>query len=138
VALLALMMALYAIAPTAAILWLPAVVAVNVALAIACAYPAALIGLWFRDLRPFVVSFARTMFFLAPGLVPLSEVGGRAHELLRINPLTGLFEGYRAVLLDGRAPAAWHLLFPLAAAVALLALFVPVYRREQRQFAKVV
>jgi lipopolysaccharide transport system permease protein len=138
VGLLALMMAIYGIAPTPAILWLPAVIAVNVVLAVACAYPAALIGIWFRDLRPFVVSFARTMFFLAPGLVPLSEVGGRAQDLLRINPLTGLFEAYRSVLLHGARPAAWQLLFPLAGALVLLALSVPVYVREQRQLAKVV
>jgi lipopolysaccharide transport system permease protein len=132
------MMAIYGIAPTAAVLWLPVVIGLNVLLAIACAYGASLFGLWFSDLRPFAVSFVRTMFFLAPGLVPLSAVGGRANDLLRINPLTGLFEAYRAVLVHGHRPAAWQLLFPLAAAALLLALLVPVYLRDQRQFAKVV
>lgn len=136
--LLALMMAVYGIGPTLAVVWLPVVIALNVVLAIACAYGAALVGLWFHDLRPFLVSFVRTMFFLAPGLVPLSEVGGRADELLRINPLTGLFEAYRSVLLHGERPAAWQLLIPLAAAAILLAVFVPVVVREQRQFAKVL
>jgi lipopolysaccharide transport system permease protein len=136
--LLALTMAVYEIAPTAAVVWLPVVIAVNVVLAVACAYGAALVGLWFADLRPFLVSVVRAMFFLAPGLVPLSEVGGRADELLRVNPLTGLFEAYRSVLLDGERPAAWQLLFPLAAAALLLAVFVPVVVREQRQFAKVL
>lgn len=132
------MMAVYSIAPTVAVLWLPAVIALNVLLAIACAYGASLFGVWFSDLRAFAVSFVRTMFFLAPGLVPLSEVGGRANDLLRINPLTGLFEAYRAVLVQGHRPAAWQLLFPLAAAALLLAVFVPLYLRDQRQFAKVV
>lgn len=136
--LLALMMAVYEIQPTASLVWLPLVIGVNFVLAVACSYGAALVGLWFSDLRPFLVSFARTMFFLAPGLVPLSEVGGRADELLRINPLTGLFEAYRSVLLDGERPAAWQVLFPLAAAAILLLVFVPVTAREQRQFAKVV
>jgi ABC-type polysaccharide/polyol phosphate export permease len=80
----------------------------------------------------------RAMFFLAPGLVPLSEIGGRANELLRINPLTGLFEAYRAVLLHGEHPSAWMVLYPLAAAALLLLAFVPVTAREQRQFAKVL
>lgn len=136
--LLALMMAVYEVGPTVAVAWLPVVIALNVLLAIGCAYGAALVGLWFHDLRPFLVSFARTMFFLAPGLVPLSEVGGRADELLRINPLTGLFEAYRSVLLYGHRPAAWQLLYPLATAALLLLVFVPVTAREQRQFAKVL
>ena len=136
--LVALMMAVYGIAPTAAVLWLPVVIAVNVALGIACAYGASLMGLWLPDLRPFAVSFVRTMFFLAPGLVPLSEIGGRANELLRINPLTGLFEAYRAILVAGDRPAAWQLLYPLLAAASLLAVFVSLYRRDQREFAKVL
>jgi len=136
--LVASMMAVYGIAPTLAVLWLPLVVAINVLLGIACAYGASLMGLWLPDLRPFAVSFARTLFFLAPGLVPLAEIGGRANELLRINPLTGLFEAYRAILVAGHRPAAWQLLFPLAAAVLLLAAHVPVYVHDQRQFAKVV
>ena len=136
--LVVLMMAIYAIAPTFAVVWLPVVIALNVLLAIGCAYGAALVGLWFPDLRPFAVSFARTLFFLAPGLVPLSAVGGRANDLLRINPLTGLFEAYRSILVAGHRPAAWQLLIPLAAAAVLLAAFVPVFARDQREFAKVV
>jgi lipopolysaccharide transport system permease protein len=136
--LVVLMMAIYGVAPTAAVLWLPVVIALNILLGIACAYGASLMGLWLPDLRPFAISFVRTMFFLAPGLVPLSEIGGRANDLLRINPLTGLFEAYRAILVAGHRPAAWQLLFPLAAALGLLATFVPIYVRDQRQFAKIV
>jgi hypothetical protein len=52
--------------------------------------------------------------------------------------MTGLFEGYRSVFMFGTRPAAWQLLVPLAAAAILLAVFVPLYRSEQRHFAKVV
>ena len=136
--LVAMMMAIYGVAPTAAVVWLPVVIALNVLLAVACAYGAALGGLWFPDVRPLAVSFVRTMFFLAPGLVPLSEIGGLPNDLLRINPLTGLFEAYRAILVDGHRPALWELAYPLIAAGLLLAAFVPVFLRDQRQFAKVV
>lgn len=136
--LVALMMAAYGVAPTAAVVWLPAVLAVNVFFAVACAYVASLFGLWFPDLRPFAISFVRTLFFVAPGLVALSSIHGRAHDLVRLNPLTGLFEAFRSVLLGGHRPAAWELLVPAAAGALLLALLLPVYLREQRQFAKVV
>jgi homopolymeric O-antigen transport system permease protein len=126
------------VAPTAALVWLPAVLAVNVFFAVACAYAASLFGLWFSDLRAFAISFVRTLFFVAPGLVTLSSIGGRAHDLVRLNPLTGLFESFRSVLLDGDRPAAWELLVPAAAGALLLALLLPLYLREQRQFAKVV
>ena len=90
--LLAVMMVIYGVAPTVAILWLPVVIAVTILFSIGCAYPASLIGLWFPDLRVFFISFVRAMFFLAPGLVALSAIEGTANTLVRINPLTGLFE----------------------------------------------
>lgn len=133
-----LMMGVYSVAPTTALLWVPLVVAVNLVVAVGFAYPASLLGLWFRDLRPFAISLVRTLYFVAPGLVPLSEIEGRAGDIVRANPMTGLFESYRDVFLYGQRPAVWQLLFPLGVAAALLVVFVPLYRREQAQFAKVV
>jgi lipopolysaccharide transport system permease protein len=138
VLLIAAMMAVYGIAPTWSILWFPLVLLINFLLAAAAAYPAVLFGIWLRELRPFVLSFVRILFFLGPGLVPLSETSPRVQDLLRLNPMTGLFEAYRDVFLNGQAPAAWELLFPLGAAALLLLAFVPVYSAEQRQFAKVI
>jgi lipopolysaccharide transport system permease protein len=132
------MMAAYGVAPTLAILWLPVVIGVTVLLAVSIAYPASLVGLWYGDLRTFVVSAVRTLFFVAPGLVALDQVPAGAQEWLKLNPLTGIFEAYRSVLLYGHRPAAWQLLYPTVFAVGLLGLVVPLYRREQRQFAKLV
>jgi hypothetical protein len=42
------------------------------------------------------------------------------------------------VFLDGTSPAAWQLLFPVAIALAALVVFVPIYRREESQLAKLV
>jgi homopolymeric O-antigen transport system permease protein len=136
--LLALMMVIYGIAPTTAILWFPLAVAATVLVAVAFAYPAALFGLWFVDLKPFAVSFMRILFFLAPGLIPLAAIPGRAGELVRLNPLSGLFEAYRDALQFGQAPAFWELAVPIGFAVVALLIFVPIYRREQRQFAKLL
>jgi ABC-type polysaccharide/polyol phosphate export permease len=133
-----LMMSIYTVAPTLALLWLPVVIAATMGVALGFAYVAALVGVWFSDLRIFATSLLRTLYFVAPGLVPLSEISGRANDLLKLNPLTGLFEAWRDILLYGQRPAAWELLIPLGFAAALLALVVPVYRREQRHFAKVV
>jgi len=136
--LLAAMMAVYGIAPTLAILWLPVAIGVTVLLSVSVAYPASLVGLWYGDLRTFVVSAVRTLFFVAPGLVALDQVPAGAQGWLKLNPLTGIFEAYRSVLLYGHRPAAWQLLYPMVFAVGLLGLVVPLYRREQRQFAKLV
>ena len=136
--LIVVMMAVYTVAPTEAVIWLPLVVLVNLALAAAVSYPAALFSLWLPDLRPFAVSLMRTLFFLAPGLIPLSQIYGHTHDVVKINPLTGLFEAYRAVLQYGTAPEWWMLAYPLAFAAALAAVFIPLYRREEPHLAKVL
>jgi lipopolysaccharide transport system permease protein len=135
---IAMMMAAYQVAPTWALGWLPLVILVNIYLAAAGAYAASLLGLWLHALKPFLLSFVRMLFFLGPGLVPLSAASERSREILRFNPLTGMFESYRSIFLDGHAPAAWELLYPMAIASLILLVFVPLYGSEQRQFAKVV
>jgi ABC-type polysaccharide/polyol phosphate export permease len=136
--LLAVMMAAYGIAPTAAVLWLPVVLAVTFLFSVSVAYPASLMGVWYSELRTFAISVVRTLFFLAPGLVALDQVPEGAQKWLKLNPLTGIFESYRSVLLYGTSPAPWELLYPAGFALALLALVVPLYRFEQRHFAKLV
>lgn len=136
--LLAIMMGAYGIAPTVHALWLPVALAITLLLAASLAYPAALLGLWFPESQLLVVSLVRTLFFIAPGLVALDQIGGRTRDLLPLNPLTGLFETYRDALLFGRDPAAWQLLVPLGVAVVLALVAVPLYRREQAHFAKLV
>ena len=136
--LLITMMAIYAVAPTWNVLWFPLVFLVNLVLAVASAYAAILFGIWLRELRAFVLSFVRTLYFLSPGLVPLQETSEDVRGLLKLNPLTGLFEAYRSIFLYGTAPAAWQLVYPMIAAGLLLALFLPLYRSEERHFAKVI
>lgn len=136
--LIPLMMVIYAVAPTAATLWLPVAFAVTIVFSIALAYPAALFGIWYPELMPFGVSLVRAMFFLAPGLIALDQVSGTIHDLLPLNPLTGLFESFRDALLFGQSPAAWQLLVPLGFAIVIFAVSYPIYRSEQSQFAKLI
>jgi homopolymeric O-antigen transport system permease protein len=136
--LLVVMMIIYRVPPTLALLWLPLVLLITLLFAVACAYVASLIGVWIPDIRPFVVSFMRAMFFLAPGLVALSDIGGRAEQLVKVNPLTGLFESFRSIMLRGDSPPAWAFAVPLAWAILLLLVALPLYMREQHQFAKVL
>jgi lipopolysaccharide transport system permease protein len=135
--LFAVMMAAYGEQPEPSMVWLPVLILMTIGCAIGLAYPAALFGLWFREYHNFVISGVRTFFFLAAGLIALDQVHGGARDLLPLNPLTGIFEAYRNVLIYGNAPAWWHILYPLGVAAVLFLAFLPIYRREQAQFAKV-
>jgi lipopolysaccharide transport system permease protein len=136
--LLPAMMIVYGVAPTVDALWVIPALAVTMILAISLSYPAALIGVWYPEMIPFLVSVVRALFFVAPGLVALDTITGTARDLLPYNPFTGIFESFRDALLYGQAPAIWEFAAPLAMAALVAALAVPIYRREQEQLAKLV
>jgi ABC-type polysaccharide/polyol phosphate export permease len=136
--LLALLMVAYGVAPTAWALMLPVIVLVTLFFAIACAFPAAVIGLWMPEISPFVMSAARATYFVAPGLISLSHIYGHTHDLLILNPLTGLFESFRDALLYGQAPQWWELVYPTVFGMLLIAIVYPVWRRDAPHFAKVL
>ena len=74
-----------------------------------------------------------------PASIALSAIDGTANTLVRINPLTGLFEAFRDVLaLRSVARPLGARSIPFAYAAVLLVVFVPLYRSEARHFAKVV
>jgi lipopolysaccharide transport system permease protein len=133
-----LMMLVYGVEPTSALLWLPVVIAVTLTLAAGLSYPAALVGLWFPSFKVFAAQALRIAYFASPGLVALSEISDGVRRWIHFNPLTGLFESFRHVFLYGTPPEAWHLLYPALVGLGLAAIFVPVYRHEQRHFAKLV
>ncbi len=132
------LMAIYLVGPTLAILWLPVVMLVTVTFTVSCAYPASLFGIWFPEWQNIARSLVRMLFFLAPGIISLNEIPAGAQDWVKLNPLTGIFEAFRDVLLYGDSPAAWELLYPLGFALALFVIFLPIYRREERHLAKVI
>lgn len=131
-------MVAYGVPPTPAVLWLPVLFGVTAILALGLAYPATLFGVWFPQLRVLAANAVRALFFLSPGLVALSATPASSEGVLRLNPFTGIFEAYRSVFLYGTSPAAGDLAYPAVLGLALLAIFVPLYRAEQAQLAKVV
>ena len=133
-----LMMALYWVGPTIALLWLPVVVAVTLFFSLGVAWPSALLGVWAPNVTLFAGQALRIFFFASTGLVALSEVSDSVHDWIVLNPLTGIFEAFRHVFLYGDSPAFWELAYPTAFGLLLMAAFVPLYRRERRQFAKLV
>ena len=111
--LLAATMAFSGISPTLSAFWLLALIPETIVLALAFAYPATIFGLLYPDLRSFGVSAIRTLYFLGPSLVALEAIHGVTYDLLKLNPLSGIFEGYRAALLYGETPPFWTFAIPL-------------------------
>jgi lipopolysaccharide transport system permease protein len=132
---LLLMILLYGIVPTAAVVWLPL-------LALLALVAALGVGLWltalnvqFRDVRyaiPFVV---QAWMFATPIAYPSSLLDEPWRSLYGINPMAGVVEGFRWALL-GTDTAPGSIVYVSAlVAVAVLASGLIYFRRMERTFA---
>ena len=131
-------MVFYGIAPTPAMVWLPVILVVLGVLSSGVAYLGTVLGLYFPDLRGLVQNLIRVGFFMSTGLVRGRAPGETLPDLLRANPLSGIFDSMRAVVINGRSPSTRDLVYPLAVGLVLLGIGIAVYRQREPQFAKEV
>lgn len=135
---LAAMMVYYQFVPTAAILLLPVIVLLTLLLAAGTGYWLSSICVKYRDVKFALPFFVQLLMFVSPVIYPTDIVGGNLQWLLSLNPLTGLLNAHRAVLL-GHAPVDYVGL--AISAVITLAIFfsgVLYLRRTEKYFADLV
>lgn len=123
----------------AVLIWLPLMVAVLGLLTAGPVYLGAVYGLYLPDFRGAAQNLVRMSFLASTGLVALGKIPGDSlPRLFRANPLSGVFDGFRAVLIDGRGPDAGDVLYPAGVGAVLLVVGAVVYRWRERDFAKEV
>ncbi len=134
---LAPVMAYYRIGPTLAFLWLPVVLLVFGVLCTGVAYLGTVFGLYLPDFRSLAQSLIRVLFFMSTGLVRKAP-GSNLPALLEANPLSGVFDAIRAIVIQGRAPQAGDVVYPLVVGVVILAIGLTLHRWREPHFAKEV
>ncbi len=134
---LIVLMVYYQVGVTVNILMLPALVVLTTLLAIGVGMWTSALNVKYRDIR-YALPFAIQLWmFATPIIYPLSLVPERWQWLLKINPLSGIIEGYRSAFF-GR-PFDWQSL-AISTVITLVVLVYAAYdfRRMERTFADVV
>lgn len=125
----------YGIVPSVAILIVPLLIAIMVASALGVSAALSALNVRFRDVK-YVIPFAIQMWlFITPVAYPSSLIDEPWRTLSAINPMVGVVEGFRWAVLDsGQAP--WELMgvSALSAAVLLVA-GLAYFDRVERRFA---
>lgn len=120
----------------AALASLPLLVALQFALTLGLGYVVAALHVPFRDTRYLLGLALMLLFYLTPVLYSADSVPERYRALFLLNPLAGLTEGYRAVMLGGHAPAPASLLPAAAFTAVLLPLGAWTFVRASRRFVE--
>jgi len=117
------------------LLWLPLVFAVQLAFVLGISLVVSALNVRYRDTQYILTSSLLVLAWLTPTFYSFSVVPPRLAGLLMWNPLVGVVEGYRAVLLHGTAPAMHLLGLAALAASVCLAAGLLVFRHYENVFA---
>jgi lipopolysaccharide transport system permease protein len=101
-----------------ALLALPVVVAVQVLLIFGIGLASAALNVFVRDIRSMVQLGLQLLFYASPVLYPTGKVPASLRPYYHLNPMTGILDAYRAVLIDATWPTAS---FGVAVLVSMLA-----------------
>jgi lipopolysaccharide transport system permease protein len=120
-----LLMLFYRVAFSWTLLWVPLLLAIQILLCLGVILFASAANVFYRDIR-FVVPLAIQLWFYAsPVIYSANNVPAWLRPFYILNPMAGLIDGYRRVVLLGLPPA-WDSL--AAAALISVALFGLAYR----------
>jgi lipopolysaccharide transport system permease protein len=96
------------------------------------------LGTFRRDFilaTPFLMQF---WLYATPVIYPLSSVPDRWRTLYMLNPMVGVIEGFRNVLLHAGPPPMEALRWSAVITVVLLAVVWPIFRWLSQYFADVI
>ncbi len=131
------LMVYYQVGATWNLLMLPALIILTALLATGVGMWMSALNVKYRDIR-YALPFAiQLLMFLTPIIYPVTLVPERWRWLLKLNPLSGIIDGFRSALF-GR-PFDWGMLSAsvlITLAVLLYAAYV--FRRMERTFADIV
>lgn len=128
----------YAIPVGVNLLWLPLLLVLLMALAFATGLLIAAVGTFRRDIL-FAIPFLFQFGLLAtPVMYPVSAVPEHWQGLYRLNPLVGLIDGFRRVIIHDSPPDLNALAISAAVGAALLAVALPTFRAVSRYFADIL
>jgi lipopolysaccharide transport system permease protein len=132
------MMAYYRMAPTPAVLWLPAFLLLAILTALGMGLWLSALNAFYRDVRyvvPFLVQF---WMFASPVAYPSSLVPERWQWLYGLNPMAGVIEGFRWALTGQGLPPGPILMASAAGVVVVLVSGLIYYRAMEGSIADVV
>lgn len=105
------LMAYYGIGVGLNILWLPILVGIQLLFTLGLILPLALFNAFARDISRGMNIFLTLWMYVTPVVYPIEKVPQAYQRVYLLNPMAGLIQGYRQVILENTAPEVFSLLF---------------------------
>ena len=137
-AVMVILLAVYRIAPSAAVLLLPVWLLILAGVAMGIGLCTAALAVSYRDIQYILPVFTNILLYASPVAYSVSAVPERVRWAYELNPLTPPMEAMRASLLGTALPSAQSLVISAGIAGALLLAGLYSFKRMERSFADVI
>ena len=118
-------------------LYLPVVLAIEFALILGLGLGFAALNVFFRDVRSLLVLGLQIWFYASPIIYPITSVPEWLRPYYYLNPMAGVIEAYRDVLLYAQLPGT-YLIPSTLVSVAILVIGYWFFKRVEFRFADIV
>ena len=119
-------------------LWAPVLLLIEIPLIVGIVLLGSALNVFARDIRLAVPIAVQFWLLLTPVMYPLSEVPRDLRTLYHLNPMTGLVESFRSVLVFGHAPDPGVLISSLVGAAVLLLVGTWYFNATESRFADAI
>jgi len=121
-----------------ALLLLPVLVLIQAILAFGATLLGAAALVFFRDVRFIVPLFLQLWLYASPVIYPVSQIPAQWRPIYQLNPMVGVLESYRDILLRQRWPDPAALASAALIALALFVLGYWLFKRLEPRFADLI
>lgn len=132
------MMIVYQVPVTFHILWVIPLLAIQIILTIGITLLGAAAIVFFRDVRFVVPLVTQIWMYATPIIYPVESVPERLQPFYFLNPLAGIIDGFRRVLVTGEPPRLPALAISTIMAAALLLVGYAIFKRTEPTFADLI
>jgi lipopolysaccharide transport system permease protein len=132
------LMAWYKVGVSWTLLLVPMLVILQVMVAVGVSLIASAINVFFRDIRFIIPLATQVWMYVSPVVYPLNEVPAQFRPYYMLNPMAGIIDGYRRVLLHGQPPDFAALGITAAVSLVLLVGGYAFFKRVEMRFADII
>lgn len=132
------MMIFYRVSISVSLTLLPLVVATQILLTLGIVLLASALTVFYRDIRFLVPLGLQLWMYLTPIIYPVSLVPERFRPFYMLNPMAGIINAYRSILLSGEFPPVEYLLIAGGVSIGLVVFSYRYFKSAEMEFADVI
>jgi lipopolysaccharide transport system permease protein len=132
------LLAWYQVPLSWALLWTPALLVVQIILILGVVLPAAALNVFYRDIRFVIPLTLQLLLYATPVAYPLTAVPSWLRPWYALNPMVGITDAWRQVLLHGQPPDARSFVISVVVSVAFACGGYIYFKRVEGLFADMI